>query len=86
MKSFLSENEIKNLVKSVINEMGPRDWRLKSIMQMFDDSKSNHEKRKISLVVVNNTKCDRDEILDALHDFDHDEMSEVAQRLGLYND
>ena len=53
---------------------------------MFDDSTSNHEKRKISLVVVNNTKCDRDEILDALHDFGHDEMSEAAERLGLYND
>jgi hypothetical protein len=86
MKSFLSESEIKNLVKSVISEMGPRDWRLKAIMQMFDDSKSNHEKRKISLVVVNNTKCNRDEILDMLQEFDHEEMTNAAERLGLYND
>ena len=86
MKSFLSEDEIKSLVKSTITEMGPRDWRLKAIMQMFDESTSNHEKRKISLVVFNNTNCNRDEILDSLHDFDHEEMSAAAERLGLYND
>lgn len=86
MKLFLSEDEIKSLVKSTINEMGPKDWRLKAIMQMFDDSTSNHERRKISLVVVNNHNSNRDEILSALQDFGHDDMSEVAERLGLYND
>lgn len=86
MKLFLSENQLKSLVKTAINEMGPRDWRLKEIMQMFDDSTSNHERRKISLVVCNNTNCNRDEILNSLHDFGHEEMTDAAERLGLYND
>lgn len=86
MKLFLSENQIKSLVKTTINEMGPRDWRLKAIMQMFDDSKSNHERRKISLIVANNTNCNRDEILGSLQDFGNEEMTEAAERLGLYND
>lgn len=86
MKSFLSEEEIKSLVKSVVTEMGPRDWRLIAIMQMFDESQSNHERRKISLIVCNKPNCSREQLLNALHDFDHDEMSEAAEKLGLYKD
>jgi len=86
MKLFLSEDQVKSLVKSTINEMGPRDWRLKTIMQMFDDASSNIIRRKISHVVVNNHNCNRDEILSTLQDFGHEDMSDVAERLGLYND
>lgn len=86
MKLILTEDEVKRLVKSIINEMGPRDWRLVAIMKMWDDAQSIEERRHISNIVTNKENSDREKVLNYLHDFDHSEMSEVADRLGLYND
>ncbi len=85
MKIVLTESQYDTLQQSV-NEMGPRDWRVRAILHMYDNAESDEERDEIASIVTFKKKSDRNKILDELLDMGYDEISIVAADLGLYPD
>ncbi len=85
MKIVLTESQYDTLQQSV-NEMGPRDWRVRAILHMYDNAESDEERDEIASIVTFKKKSDRNKILDELLDMGYDEISIVAADLGLYTD
>jgi hypothetical protein len=85
MKIVLTESQYDTLQQSV-NEMGPRDWRVRAILHMYDSAESDEERDEIASIVTFKKNSDRNKILDELLDMGYDEISIVAADLGLYPD
>jgi hypothetical protein len=85
MKIVLTESQYGTLQQS-INEMGPKDWRVRAILHMYDSAESDEERDEIASIVTFKKNSDRNKILDELLDMGYDEISIVAADLGLYPD
>jgi hypothetical protein len=66
--------------------MGPKDWRVRAILHMYDSAESDEERDEIASIVTFKKNSDRNKILDELLDMGYDEISIVAADLGLYPD
>ena len=85
MKIVLTESQYDTLQQS-INEMGPKDWRVRAILHMYDSAESDEERNEIATIVTFKKNSDRNKILDELLDMGYDDISMVASDLGLYPD
>ena len=82
MKIVLTESQYGTLQQS-INEMGPKDWRVRAILHMYDNAESDSERGEISAAVTFKRSSDRNKILDELLDMSYEDILIVAADLGL---
>ena len=82
MKIVLTESQYDTLQQS-INEMGPKDWRVRAILHMYDNAESDSERGEISAAVTFKRNSDRNKILDELLDMSYEDILIVAADLGL---
>jgi len=82
MKIVLTESQYDTLQQS-INEMGPKDWRVRAILHMYDNAESDSERGEISAAVTFKRSSDRNKILDELLDMSYEDILIVAADLGL---
>lgn len=81
--NILSEQEIGKLVSQTINEMGPKDWRVKEILRMWDENGSPEMKNLISTIVSMKRHDSRERLESDLLDTSHEDLSDIADELGL---
>jgi hypothetical protein len=85
MEIVLTESQF-NVLKQNIEEMGPRDWRVRAILHMYDSAESDVERNEISAAVTFRRNSDRNKILAELLDMSYEDIVIVAADLGLYPD
>jgi hypothetical protein len=82
-KNILSEREIQNLVSQTINEMGPKDWRVKEILKMWDEDPSIEMRSLLSTLVSMKRHDSRERLESDLLDTSHEDLSDISDELGL---
>jgi hypothetical protein len=65
-----------------VTEMGTTDVHFKNILRMYDTGGS-FTKKKVAVVVCNDSKATRTEIMDAMREMDYEEISDAQIKLGI---
>jgi hypothetical protein len=65
-----------------VTEMGTTDVHFKNILRMYDTGGS-FTKKKVAVVVCNDSKATRTEIMDAMREMDYEEISDAQVKLGI---
>jgi hypothetical protein len=65
-----------------VTEMGTTDVHFKNILRMYDTGGS-FTKKKVAVVVCNDSKATRTEVIDAMKEMDYEEISDAQIKLGI---
>jgi hypothetical protein len=65
-----------------VTEMGTTDVHFKNILRMYDTGGS-FTKKKVAVVVCNDSKATRTEVIDAMREMDYEEISDAQVKLGI---
>ena len=65
-----------------LKEVGSNDWHFKAIMQIWDNAGS-FVRKKIGVIVCNDPKADRNDVVRQLQNYGYKEVTYVTDKLGL---
>jgi hypothetical protein len=65
-----------------VTEMGTTDVHFKNILRMYD-SGGSFTKKKVAVVVCNDSNATRTEVIDAMREMDYEEISDAQVKLGI---
>ena len=87
MKIKITEKQVKLLAEQMeLNEMGPKDWRVKATMEKYDHAFEIGDYKTmdhIADVVTTRKTASRERIFNCLLDMDYNDMSQVVDLLEL---